>query len=413
MAELKIELIAIGDEILLGHTLDTNSNWIATSLSENSFSLRWLSIVGDNASDLKHQFRRAWNRADVVLLTGGLGPTHDDITRPVIARFFDDELVERPDLAAKIREQFTVRGLAIPPGTESMSLFPSRGLPIPNNHGAAPGIHYSLEDRELFALPGVPVEMRGMFSEYVLPILEIKRKEYFQTLLIRTAGIGELQLSELIGDEDELAPLKLAYLPSIDQGVTLRLSLATSDPEDAVSILKRGEDHIRGCVGDYIYGTGQITLEKVILDLLQERGMKLALAESCTGGLVASRIVSIPGSSNSFERGLVTYSNRAKIELLGVDEEILERHGAVSSATARAMAEGALTRSDVDIAAAVTGIAGPTGGTPEKPVGLVYTAVADRKGCNVKRFLFTGDRNSNRRRSAQAVMVMLWQRLKQ
>lgn len=412
MAELKIELISVGDEILIGQTLDTNANWIASRLSENGFRLRWISVVRDSANDLRHQLRRAWNRADVVLVTGGLGPTHDDITRPVIARFFNDEIVFKPELDKEIRERFARRNLTPPPGYEVMAEFPSRATPIPNLHGSAPGIHYEYDEKKLFAMPGVPKEMRGMFSDYVLKILNEIRHQSFSYMVVRTAGTGESHLASLIGDPADLAPVELAYLPSIDNGVTLRLSTTGIETIEDLSRLVKAYQRMEDLVGEYIYATGEDSLEEILIEQLRFKNLKLALAESCTGGLVAARIVSIPGSSDVFDRGFVTYSNKSKVELLGVDEDILERHGAVSFETAEAMAKGALDRAGADIAASVTGIAGPSGGTEEKPVGLVYIGVADRSDVDVERFRFTGDRDANHRRSAYAVLVMLWQRLK-
>ena len=412
MSDLKIELIIIGDEILLGQTLDTNSNWIASRLAESGFPLRWLSVVGDNDSDLKHQLKRAWNRADVVLLTGGLGPTHDDITRPVIAEFFEDELRPRDDIAKRIEARFSARGITPPPGYEILAEFPSRALPIPNQHGSAPGIHYILDDRELLAMPGVPVEMRGMMDNYAIPLLEGKRSGIYRFRTIMTAGAGESHLAEMIGDTESLEPVKLAYLPSIDHGVTLRISASGEDEKLVKNALDRAQVYIHDRVGEYIYADNRIPLEKVLLDMLEVKGMKFAVAESCTGGMIASRIVSIPGSSAVFERGFVTYSNRAKTDLLGVSEELLAKHGAVSAEVALAMAEGALKNSGADVALSVTGIAGPTGDTPDKPIGLTFIAVADGNGGDVKRHRFTGDRDSNRRRSAYAALVMLWRRLR-
>ncbi|NQU04880.1 MAG: competence/damage-inducible protein A [Calditrichaeota bacterium] len=411
MAELKIELISIGDEILIGHTLDTNSNWIAGRLSENGLRLRWISVVGDNASDLKHQLKRAWNRADVVLVTGGLGPTHDDITRPVIARFFDDEIVTKPELVADIRERFARRGLEMPANAEIMAQFPTNANPIPNQHGAAPGIHYDFGNHNLFAMPGVPREMKGMFADYVLSFVAELGESTYRYKLIKTAGTGESHLSELIGSLSEIEPVQLAFLPSIDHGVTLRISLSADDADFVENRLDSAFEYISQRIEKYIYAEGETSLEEVLLDLLRQRGMKLAVAESCTGGLVADRIVSVAGSSDVFDRGFVTYSNDSKIEMLGVDLQIIEQFGAVSPETALAMAIGARERAGVDIAACVTGIAGPTGGTPDKPVGLVYIAVADKKGNDVQRFRFTGDRLANRSRSAFSVLVKLWERL--
>ena len=412
MSELKIELIAIGDEILIGHTLDTNSNWIATRLVEQGFPLRWISVIGDNASDLRHQLKRAWNRADLVLLTGGLGPTHDDITRPVITSFFEDKLETRDDITKTIQARFAARDSGPPPGYEILAEFPSRARVIPNNHGSAPGIHYSLDERDLIAMPGVPVEMRGMMDGYVLPLLEKRRDELYRFMIIRTAGIGESNLSHLIGDAEQFEPVKLAYLPSIDHGVTLRIYMSGRDETQIQDLLVQTEKTIHERAGDYIYATGKTDFEQVIMGMLESAGMKLALAESCTGGMIADRIVGIPGSSKVFDRGFVTYSNQAKIEMLGVNELILEKHGAVSAETAVAMAEGALKNSNADIAVSVTGIAGPTGDTADKPIGLTYIAVADERGNEVKHYQFIGDRDSNRRRSAFTALLLLWNRLK-
>jgi len=410
--DLNIELIVIGDEVLLGHTQDTNSHWIAGALSGRGLRLRWMSVVGDKAGDMRHQIRRAWNRSEVVIITGGLGPTHDDITRPVIARFFNDELVPRSDLAKLITNRFALRGLTPPPGSERMAEFPSRAEPIPNQHGSAPGMHYQQDGKHLFALPGVPVEMRGMMEGYVLPRLESLRKGYFGFRIFRTAGIGESYLSRLIGDETDLAPVHLAYLPSIDQGVILRLSLSDDDESTVNGQLNKAADYVRGRVQDYIYAEDERSLEEVILTIMRAKKQTLAVAESCTGGLIAHRIVSVAGSSDVFERGLVTYSNRAKIELLGVNPAVLNEFGAVSRQVAEAMAEGARLKSGVDMAVSVTGIAGPSGGTPDKPVGLVWIALDDSRGTISEKYLFAGSRDSNRRRAAGAALTMLWKRVR-
>ncbi|MCF7810334.1 competence/damage-inducible protein A [bacterium] len=412
MAELKIELISIGDEILIGHTLDTNSNWIANKLASNGLRLRWLSVIGDNDSDLKHQLKRAWNRADIILLTGGLGPTHDDITRPVIAKFFEDEIVTKPEILADLRERFAKRGLEMPANAEIMAEFPKRAKAIRNNHGAAPGIQYNIGEQKLFAMPGVPREMKGMFDDFILPIITSLGDSTYKLKLIQTAGTGESHLEELIGSLSGIEPVQLAFLPSIDHGVTLRISMAANDIDLVEEKLDNALKYISQRIDRYIYAFGGISLEETLIGILRQRGMRLALAESCTGGLVADRIVSVPGSSDVFDRGFVTYSNESKIVMLGINPEIIEKHGAVSSETALAMAESAKDHAGVDIAASVTGIAGPTGGSPEKPVGLVYIAVADKNGSDVKRFRFTGDRQDNRSRSAFSVLVKLWQRLK-
>ncbi len=323
MTELQIELISVGDEILIGQTLDTNAHWLANQLTESGYRLRWHSTIGDNESDMRHQFRRAWNRADVVIVTGGLGPTHDDITRPVLTNFFEDELVTRLDLAKRIEDRFTARGLTTPYGSERMAEFPSRAEPILNKEGSAPGIHFSEDNRDLFALPGVPVEMREMITNYVIPHLSKRRKGVFQYHIFRTAGIFESKLNELIGDPGLLEPVSLAYLPSIDHGVTLRLSLSGTDTAETNSILQSRVEKVRSMISDYVFTETEDCLAEVILDIMRNRKMKLAVAESCTGGLLSSNFVSVPGSSDVFERGFTTYSNESKTDLLGVNATLI------------------------------------------------------------------------------------------
>jgi len=410
---VNIELIAVGDELLLGTTLDRNSNWIASRLTENGLRLRWHETVGDNESDIRHQLRRAWNRAEVVLLTGGLGPTHDDITRPVLTRFFEDDLLFRDDLMEPIRERFRARGLDIPPGTEVMAEFPVRAHPIPNLHGSAPGIHYHEDQKQLFAMPGVPVEMRGMMESYVLPSLMEYRQDHYGFRTIKTTGRGESHLAALIGDPLLLKPVELAFLPSIDYGVTLRISATADSKQQVNAVLDQAEEFLKQRIGGFIYSFSGKLLETVILDVMRQRGLKLAVAESCTGGIISSRIISIPGSSDVFERGFITYSDGSKTDLLGVDPAIIATQGAVSGDVAQAMADGARQRSGADIAMAVTGIAGPSGGTSEKPVGLVYIGLSDREHSETHRFQFTGDRDTNRRRAAQAALNLLWMRLQE
>lgn len=409
---MKIELITIGDEILLGQTIDTNAHWIARRLADNGLRLRWHSTIGDNESDIRHMLRHAWNRADVLLVTGGLGPTHDDITCGIIAKFFDDDLVERLDIKQLIVDRFTARNVTPPPGFDKMALFPSRAEPMINKHGSAPGIHYDSEGKHLFAMPGVPVEMKGLFDDYVLPKLIVNRIGTSESVILKTTGIGESHLSQLIGDADALSPVTLAYLPSINQGVTLRLSCGGSDADAVRDHLKAAQSFVTKRIDPYLYAVGDRSLEEVILDTMRQRHLSLAVAESCTGGIVCDRLVSVPGSSDVFNRGYVSYSHDAKIEQLGVTVQLLKAHGAVSEQVARAMAEGARVKASVDIAVSVTGIAGPTGSTADKPVGLVYIGIADENGSEVKRHIFSGNRDTNRRRSAGAVLNLLWKRLK-
>lgn len=411
MAELKIELITVGDEILLGHTLDINAHWIAGRLAECGLRLRWHSTVGDSASDIRHLLRHAWDRADVVIVTGGLGPTQDDITRQVIAGFFRDDLVEHPELQRGIIDRFAARGADPPPGFEVLAQFPSQAEPIVNEHGSAHGIHHAENSRELFALPGIPFEMQCMVENYVIPAITARRTTHFLSHIFRTTGIGESHLSEKIGDLKEISPVSLAYLPSLDYGVTLRLSVSGGNPDAAREALDNAASHVRGKVKEYIYTEDNRSLAAVIIDILRNRKMKIAVAESCTGGMICDKFVSVPGSSEVFERGLVTYSNESKIELLDVNNILIREEGAVSERVAAAMSEGVLREAGVDIALSVTGISGPTGGSDEKPVGLTYIGLSYGKCTEVKCHRFSGNRDSNRRRATNAALALLWRHL--
>ncbi len=408
----RYELIVIGDEILIGQTLDTNSRYIARRLSDNGMRLHFISVVEDDKTEITTAITQARQRASVIIITGGLGPTSDDYTRPVLAECLDDKLIWRQDLADTIKARFINRGVKPTPGWETMAYFPSRALPIPNAHGAAPGIHYSLNDIDIFAIPGVPVEMQGMLENYILPQLLAKRKGIFQSCIFKTVGAGESHLADLIGNPTIFRPATLAFLPSIDQGVTLRLSCEGNDSQEVLQTLDKGANIIKTVLKNYIYATQDVPLESVIIDILRKRNWKLALAESCTGGMISSRITSIPGASDVFERGFITYSNQAKQELLGVEPGIITKYGAVSENCARAMADGARESAKVDIAVSVTGIAGPGGGTEQKPVGLVYIGIADKFGCEVKKFNFIGDREGNRRRASLAALTILYNRIK-
>ncbi len=411
MAELRIELIAVGDELLMGQVLDTNSHWIARRLADEGMRLHGLIWSADSEEEILSNLAKAWNDSDVVIVMGGLGPTHDDLTRPTLAAFFGDELEFREDLAEHVRQRYTRRGSPPAPGWESMATFPISALPIPNEHGAAPGIHYQRDSKELFAVPGVPSEMRGMVDSYILPRLLLQRAGTYSYKIIRTSGSGESHLAALIGDVNQIEPVKLAFLPSLDHGVTLRLSLFGENQSESSSQLAQAEEFVANRISSFIYSRDNRSLDVLILEEMRRRGLKLAVAESCTGGMVCSRLVGVPGSSDVLDRGFVTYSNRAKEDTLGVRKESLEVFGAVSEQVAKEMASGARIAANADVGLSMTGIAGPGGGTADKPVGLVYVGISDTTGSIAVRHLFAGDRDENRRRSTLSALTLLFNRL--
>lgn len=405
------EIISIGDEILIGQVVNTNAAYIGEKLSAIGVRVRRCSVVGDDPGDILDAFRDAWQRSDVVVVTGGLGPTHDDVTRAVVTQFFDTSLVFSPVVFEDITAMFTRLGRRLGEQHRDQAMVPASAAVMRNRHGTAPGTHFTRDGKHFFVMPGVPFEMKGMMENDVLPALAQHVDETRVAYTILTTGIPESTLADLLaGVETMLDRSALAYLPS-PQGVRLRITSIDADAAEA----RRRADELRTFIeqraSEYIFGMEADTLEAAVGRLLRERGMTLAVAESCTGGRIGDRLTNVPGSSEYFDRGSVVYSNDSKTAMLGVDPALLERHGAVSAETARAMAAGARRAAGVDIALATTGIAGPGGGTPEKPVGLVWIAVDDARGGAALRFQFGNDRLRTKERTAQAALDLLRRRL--
>lgn len=409
----RLELVTIGDELLLGHTVDTNAAWLARSLGELGMRVVRQSTVGDDAAAIRAAVAEALDRTGAVVCTGGLGPTRDDVTRPVVAELFGRTLRVRDDLLAELRERFAALGREMSPSNRTQAEVPDGALVLPNAHGTAPGLLLTRDDGAFVALlPGVPREMRGIFAGELLPWLVERWPERAGAIrhrLVRTTGIAESELADrleaLFADVDGLG---IAFLPSTT-GVDVRLtSWGTLSSDACDAVFDDLERAIRRLVGDRVYATGDDDLIDALATRLRRRGWTLALAESCTGGLVAKRLTDRAGASDYVLGGVVAYANEAKTELLGVDAELIGRHGAVSEQVASAMARGAAARLGADCAIAVTGIAGPGGGTSEKPVGTVCVAVIAGGSERSRTFTVAGDREEVRERSAQAALAMLW-----
>lgn len=403
-----VELISIGDEIITGHTVDTDSVFIARRLADIGLSVRYKTAVGDDLKSMEEVFCQALKRADLIIATGGLGPTDDDITKKVIVKVFKRNLVFHENILDDIKGRYARRGIKMPSINQNQALLPQGATYLPNKFGSAVGIVIAEEGKIFVSLPGVPREMEQIVNDELIPFLQAKtRQEHLCVLKLRTTGIIESALAELIVPVVKLPEtVHLAYLPSYS-GVDLRIisSGATRDVADdnADSIATA----IRKVAGKYIYGEGNITLEAVVGDLLKSRGQTLATAESCTAGLLAGQITAVPGSSAYFERGVVVYSNKSKSDLLDVPPDLIDEFGAVSTQVAEAMARGLINKYGVDYGLAVTGIAGPDGGTDEKPVGTTFIAVATREMVHSRRFTFGLDREMNRGRAVYAALEML------
>ena len=403
-------LISIGDELLIGQTVNTNVSFLGNLLSDNNIDIIKSTVIGDDHQAILDEFNLAFNSAELIICTGGLGPTHDDITRNAVVEYFKTELIINEEVLEDVKAFVTKRGRELKKNHTDQALVPKIATAIRNENGTAPGIWIEKENKILVVMPGVPYEMKAMMNNYVIPTLLEKigtPKEFIKKVTLQTTGLPESILAERLGDINELLNgAKLAFLPN-QYGVKLRITVKSNDEEIANNQLLEIEQKIRSKVGRYIFGKGEITLEEVVGRLLKERDLRIAVAESCTGGGLANRITNINGSSNYFERGIVTYSNAAKVELLKVEEDVLIDKGAVSAEVAMQMAEGIKSTSGADIGISLTGIMGPTGAVTNKPVGTVFIGYCDDKVCTSKRFQFGDDRVLNKNRATQAALDMI------
>jgi len=413
----QVELITIGDELLLGFTIDTNAAHISRALAANGIEIVRRTTVGDEAERIAQAVREALDRTGAGITTGGLGPTSDDLTKPAIAQIFSRAMRLDEAFAAKLEERWRVRfpNSVFPATNRTQAEIPEGARILVNRHGTAPGIW--LEDekgRWVAMMPGVPREMRGMLAEELLPAIQSRMKGAESVVLsvaLRTTGIAESAIAELLGPnflgdpQSELGSLPLAYLPGV-AGVDLRVTAMGLPPGRAQELVKEAIVKLRGRVGAYAYGEDDADLAAVVLDRCRALKLKLAVAESCTGGMLGERLTNVPGSSDVFLGGVIAYHNDVKKELLGVGAEDLERYGAVSEQVALQMAAGIRERTGADVGVSVTGIAGPGGGTAEKPVGLVWVAVHS-SDAKARRFHVGGDRAEIRQRAAQAALEMV------
>ncbi len=406
---MKIHIITIGDEILIGQIQNSNVAYIGELLNQNSMKVTSTSTIGDIDEQIIDEMKVALEKNDVVLCTGGLGPTHDDKTLDAIVKVFDTELVENEDVLNNISELFSKRNRKLTDTNREQALIPKIAVPIMNHNGTAPGIYIKQSGKIFVAMPGVPLEMKAMMKDFVLPNLleEFPTSFVTKNRTLLTTGIPESYLYDKIKSiEGMIENENLAFLPS-QFGVKIRITVKEETEEKADEKIFEVEQQIRAKVGRNIYGKDNEKLEEVVGKLLKDRGLTVATAESCTGGLISSRITNVPGSSDYYERGIITYSNGAKVEHLGIDEDLLIKYGAVSLEVARLMAEGIKAVSGTDIGLAVTGIMGPGGATNDKPVGLVYIGICDDNVCTAKEFRFGDNRLLNKDRTSQAALEML------
>jgi len=402
-------LISVGNELLCGRTVDTNAAWLSGKLFAAGIQTDSVRLVADEIADIVAALRDATASADIVLVTGGLGPTDDDLTRQALAEYLGVELIFYPDLAARIEAYFAGRGLTMPARNRVQAYIPRGASPIDNARGTAPGVLYETADTLIALMPGVPNEMKGMFEATVLPaILKRQGGDVIRSANLRLFGAGESAIAEMLGDR--MCRGKNPQLNcTVSEGIiTLQLVATAPTASQADALLTQHQTELKTLLGSLVFGQGEETLQDAVGQLLKTKQKTLAVAESCTGGLIAKMLTDVAGASGYFQCGWVTYSNAAKTHLLGVPSELIARHGAVSEPVAAAMAQGAAQNAPADCAIAVTGIAGPDGGTPEKPVGLVYIAVQVDGVCRVQECRFPNvGRTSVRLRAAQTALNLL------
>ncbi len=405
---MRVEIITIGDELLYGQIQDSNSSFIGERLTSEGIEVVFKTSVGDDINRIEEAFNTARSRAEVIVASGGLGPTQDDVTKKAVVKAFKRNLIFHQEILRQIEESFRKRGSVMPKVNQNQALIPQGAKALSNLWGVAPGIFLEEKEFLFFALPGIPVEMKWMLENEVLPILRARKPQRFILhRRLRTTGISESAIYEKIEQLiDPTGKVKVAFLPE-HLGVNIRLTAESSDRNEALGIMDQFEHKIREILGTLIYGTDDQALEEVVGKLLLEKKRTIATAESCTGGLIGARFTNVSGSSRYFERGVVTYSNQAKTQLLGVPADVIEKHGAVSEQVAVLMAEGVRKLAGADYGLSVTGIAGPTGGTPQKPVGLVYIGFAHQTDSYAQRFMFGEDRKTNRERAAQAALNLV------
>ncbi len=407
---MKAYLISIGDELLIGQTINTNVSFIGNLTSDINISIIKSTVIGDDVKIILDELELASARADLIICTGGLGPTQDDVTRSAFVQYFKTELVHKSEVLEDIKGMLKRRGRELTKTHEDQAMVPKVAAVLRNENGTAPGYWIEKDNKIFIAMPGVPYEMKAMMTNHVIPKLierNVKTKEFIKKVTLQTTGLPESALAERLGDIDELlSGAQLAFLPN-QYGVRLRVTVKSDDYEKANNHLLEIEQKIRNKIGRFIYGRGDENLEEVVGRLLKERVLRISVAESCTGGGLADRITNINGSSSYFERGIVTYSNAAKVELLNVDEDLMIEKGAVSQEVAMQMAEGIKATSGVDIGISLTGIMGPTGGVADKPVGTVFIGYCDDKVCTAKRFQFGEDRILNKNRATQSALEMV------
>ncbi|MDO5101021.1 MAG: competence/damage-inducible protein A [Eubacteriales bacterium] len=410
-----VELISVGTELLMGNIINTNAAYLAAACADLGYTLYHQAVIGDNVCRLKEQLALSRERADIIILTGGLGPTQDDITRETVADFLGLQLQPNEDVRAAIAAYFERSGAkTVVDSIWKQTLVPETAQVLPNTNGTAPGLICEAKNCTMILLPGPPNELYPMFERSVKPYLKSRNPYIFSSRMIKICGVGESVVEEQIKDliEEQHNPTIAPYAKSGE--VHLRVTAKATDEAEAKRLLAPVVEKITSRLAPHVFTTDEhISLEQTLIDEMAARRLTLTTVESCSGGRLAARLINVPGASTVLQQGLVTYSNESKIRLVGVDPEALAEFGAVSAQVAEMMAVGGRKQHRTDYAIAITGIAGPDGGTAEKPVGLVYIACATPNGVTVNKHRFNGNRDKVRDYATVFAMVLLRNELQQ
>lgn len=404
---MKCEILSVGTEILLGDILNTNSRYLSGELANLGIDVYYHQVVGDNRERILSALKEAFSRSDIIITTGGLGPTKDDMTKELVAEFLGMDMYLHEESLKKIEGYFKKMGRIPVKSNEKQAYFPKEAIILENNNGTAPGAIFEKDGKAIIVLPGPPKEMEPMFNESVRKYLENLTGYTIVSEVLRVFGIGESEaesrLQDLIdsGQNPTIAPY------AKEGEVTFRITAKGKDEEEARKLIKPLKEEVYNRLGNLIYNTGDISIQETVGEMLVNKNMTIGVSESCTGGLVSAKLIEYPGISSVFLEGAVTYSNEAKMRTLNVKKDTLEKFGAVSEETAREMAEGIAKRCGSRIGVSTTGIAGPGGGTEEKPVGLVYIGVCIDGETKVERHVFSGNRSAVRNKASMTALNMV------
>lgn len=404
---MKAELISIGTELLLGDIVNTNAQFLAKELAILGIDVYHQCVIGDNEERVLKSFKEAFERCDIIITTGGLGPTQDDLTKELGAKYFNKKMVLHEPSLEWIKKYLDIKSEEVLEANKNQAYFPEGSIILPNERGTAPGAIISENNKTLIILPGPPKEMESMFKNHVVKYLSDLTGEVIKSRTLRIFGIGESLMAKKVNDiiQGSTNPTVAPYAK--DYEVTLRVTAKEKSEEKCDSLIKTKCDEINDILGEYIYGEGDNSLDIVVAEFLCEKKLSVSTAESCTGGMIASTLISYPGISSVFKEGAVTYTNESKIKRLGVSEETIKKFGAVSKETAKEMAEGIAKVANTDIGIATTGLAGPGGATKDKPVGLVYIGLFIKGKTIVQKFNFNGDRESIRKKTTMNALNIL------